>query len=269
MKNFLMNPFRIYAIFLRQVFVMRGNPARFASFLWVALDIFLWGFITKFLNAVGYSGLNFIPLFLGGIILWNFMIRVQQGMMMAFLEDAWSRNFLNIFASPVSIAEYLSGLVFFGIMMVFISLALMLSIAGGFFGFLLFRIGVPLIPFFLVLFLFGMALGIFIIALILRLGASAEWIGWPLPFLLYPFSGVFYPIAILPSYAKVVSALIPTSYVFEGMRGVLLSGSFSFSAFIPALILVCLYLFLSYLFFNRTFRRAVRTGLIARFGAEG
>ncbi|MDO8600059.1 MAG: ABC transporter permease [bacterium] len=264
-----MNLTRIYAIFLRQVFLMRRNPARLAGFLWVVLDIFLWGFITKFLNTLGVSGLDFIALFLGGIILWNFMIRVQQGIMTAFFEDVWSRNFLNIFASPIAIGEYLAGLVVAGVVMVLVSLILMLSIAVGFFGFSLFRIGMPLIPFFLVLFLFGMTLGIFVIALILRWGPSAEWIGWPLPFLLYPFSGVFYPVSVLPLPARLISRLLPTSYVFEGMREVLASGVFSFSALAPGLALACLFLGLAYIFFNRTYRMIVRTGMLARFGAEG
>lgn len=264
-----MNSNRIYAIFLRQVFLMRRNPARLAGFLWVVLDIFLWGFITKFLNTLGVSGLNFIPLFLGGIILWNFMIRMQQGVMTAFFEDVWSRNFLNIFASPIAIGEYLAGLVVAGVVMVVASLILMFFVAIGFFGFSLFLIGIPLIPFFLVLFLFGMALGIFIIALILRWGPSAEWIGWPLPFLLYPFSGVFYPVSVLPIPARIISRMLPTSYVFEGMRGIVLSGTFSFSALLPGFALALLFLGLAYLFFNRTYRMIVRTGMLAQFGAEG
>ena len=37
--------------------------------------------------------------------------RIQQGIMMAFLEDIWTQNFINFFASPLKIREYLSGLV--------------------------------------------------------------------------------------------------------------------------------------------------------------
>lgn len=262
-----MNTTRIYAIFLRQTFLIRRNPIRLANFLWVALDIFLWGFITKYLNALGYSGLNFIPMFLGGIILWNFMIRVQQGTMTAFFEDVWSHNFLNIFASPITIWEYLSGLVLWGVSMGFVSFVLMAFFAGIFFEFSFFSIGISIIPFLLALLLLGIALGIFVIALVLRWGSSAEWFAWPLPFLLYPFSGVFYPIAMLPLSAKIIAWLLPTSYIFDGMRGVLLSGHFSFSAFAPGFVLALLYLFLSYIFFNRTYRLAVRVGLIARFGA--
>ena len=34
-------------------------------FTWVAIDVVLWGFITKYLNSVTESGLNFVPTLLG------------------------------------------------------------------------------------------------------------------------------------------------------------------------------------------------------------
>jgi len=75
---------------------MRENPARVLPlFVWVAIDIVLWGFITKYLNAVTSSGFNFVPTLLGAVLLWDFFIRVMQGVTMTFLEDVWSRNFLN------------------------------------------------------------------------------------------------------------------------------------------------------------------------------
>ncbi len=45
------------------------------------------------------------------VFLWDFFIRIMQGVTMAFFEDVWSRNFLNIFATPLLISEYVAGLV--------------------------------------------------------------------------------------------------------------------------------------------------------------
>src|SRR3546814_2753490 len=73
--------------------------------------IVLWGFITRYLNSVGPSGMDFVPTLLGAVLLWDFFSRVMQGVTTAFFEDVWSRNFLNVFASPLTIAEYISGLV--------------------------------------------------------------------------------------------------------------------------------------------------------------
>jgi hypothetical protein len=91
---------RTAAILLRQYYLMRGNLSRLLSpVVWVTIDILLWGFITKYLNTVASSGFNFVPALLGAVLLWDFFSRVMYGVTMAFFEDVWSRNFLNIFAS--------------------------------------------------------------------------------------------------------------------------------------------------------------------------
>ena len=47
---------------LRQFYLLRGSPARVLPlFAWVAIDIVLWGFITRYLNTVAPAGLNFVP----------------------------------------------------------------------------------------------------------------------------------------------------------------------------------------------------------------
>src|SRR5512146_3440629 len=103
---------RTAAIILRQFYLMRGSPARVLPlFVWIAVDMVLWGFITRYLNAVARAGFDFVPALLGAVLLWDFFTRVMQGVTMAFLEDVWSRNFLNLFASPLSIGEYIGGLV--------------------------------------------------------------------------------------------------------------------------------------------------------------
>src|SRR5512144_1188183 len=101
---------RVGAILLRHFYIMRGSLSRvLPMFLWVTIDMVLWGFITRFLNSVASAGFNFVPVLLGAVLFWDFFIRVMQGVTMAFFEDVWSRNFLNVFASPLSISEYLSA----------------------------------------------------------------------------------------------------------------------------------------------------------------
>jgi len=96
----------IAGIVLRQIYLMRGSPVRlFPMVTWVAIDIVLWGFITRYLNTVSGTGMDFVPTLLGGVLLWDFCTRIMQGVTTAFLEDIWSRNFLNIFATPLSITE--------------------------------------------------------------------------------------------------------------------------------------------------------------------
>src|SRR3569833_2602055 len=71
----------------------------------------LWGFITKYLISVTAAKVDFVPALLGAVLLWDFLVRVMQGVTMSFFEDVWSRNFLNNYSTPQLISEYLAGLV--------------------------------------------------------------------------------------------------------------------------------------------------------------
>jgi ABC-2 type transport system permease protein len=260
---------RASAIVLRQYFLIRGSMSRLLPmFAWVSIEIVLWGFITKYLNSVSSPGFSFVPALLGAVLFWNFFNRVMQGVTIAFLEDVWSRNFLNIFASPLLISEYLSGLIATSIATSAIGLLGMFVIAVTAFGFSFAAYGAMAGAFMLVLFLFGIALGIIGCAIVLRLGPAAEWFIWPIPAIISPFAGVFYPLATLPDWMQFVARLLPPSYVFESMRTMVAGGTPSLGQLGLSAALACLYIVGASWFFTRVYRRAVRTGLIARYSAE-
>lgn len=267
-----MNPSRIAAIFIRQLFLLKSNPTRLAGvFLWLIIDVVQWGFISKYLGSLGQATFGFITVILGAIILWEFMTRIQQGIMMAFLEDIWSQNFINFFASPLRIREYLSGLVLTATATGIAGFLIMVLIAGLLFGYNVLRLGLLLVPFLFILFVFGMAMGIFVSAAIFKLGPSAEWLGWPIPMVLSVFAGVYYPVSTLPSSLQVVAHLVPPSYVFEGMRSILETGAYGYNLLTQLLVgglLSVLYLFLASSFFIRIYRQNLKNGTIARFNAE-
>lgn len=259
----------ILAILLRQYYLMRGSPARlFPLVMWVAVDILLWGFITKYLETVAAPGLNFVATLLGAVLLWDFFGRVMLGVTTAFFEDVWSRNFLNLFATPLSIAEYVTGLVLTSIVTSALALVVMIALAAAAFGLSFFAYGAMLAPFLLVLFLTGIALGIFGAGVVLRLGPAAEWLIWPIPALLSPFVGVFYPLETLPAWMQTVAYTLAPSYVFEGIRAIVAGRTFPATHLLWAAGLSTLYVLLAAVFFVRVYRYAVRTGLLARYSAE-
>ena len=259
----------IRAIVLRQLYLFRGGPTRVLSLvIWVAIDIILWGFMTKYLNTVTAAGFDFIPVLLGAVLMWDFFTRVMLGVTMAFFEDVWSRNFLNIFGSPVSINEYLAGLVSSSIITSALSLLVMLALAIALFGLSFLMYGGLLVPFLMVLFLFGIGLGIVGCSFVLRFGPSAEWFVWPIPAILSPFAGVFYPISTMPAWIQWIAHLLPPMYVFEGMRAIVTGGTMSMSSLVIGAALALIYVLGASLVFTRVYRNAVRTGLIARYSAE-
>ena len=260
---------RTSAVVLRQLYLLRGSPARVLPlFVWVAIDILLWGFITRYLNSVASPGFDFVPALLGAVLLWDFFSRVMHGVATAFFEDAWSRNFLNLFASPLSVVEYLAGLVLTSVGTSAVGLVVMLVMASVVFGLPAFAYGAALVPFLLVLFLFGIALGVVGSSIVLRYGPAAEWFVWPIPALISPFVGVFYPLSTLPRWMQYVARLLPPSYVFEGVRSIVAGGTVSWAALGWGAVFAVADVLLACWLFTRVYRHAVRTGLIARYSAE-
>jgi ABC-2 type transport system permease protein len=263
---------RIYAIYLRQWYLVKSNPIRLAStFLWIFISLAQWGFISRYIGTFGGATVSFVTVILGAIILWEFMSRIQQGISMTFMEDVWSQNFINFFASPLKVFEYLSGMVMTGIVQGIFGFGVMVALAGIFFGYDVFKAGLLLVPALLIPFLFGISMGFYAAALMFRFGPTAEWLVWPIPLILSILSGVFYPISILPGFLQIVARCIPASYVFEGMRAVLATGQLTSQiayGLLVGAVLDVAYLFLLYSFFISVYKRNLRTGGISRFGAE-
>jgi ABC-2 type transport system permease protein len=259
----------IAAIALRQLYLMRSSPTRVLSMIaWVAIDIILWGFISRYLNSVSSAGINFTANLLGAVLFWDFFTRVMQGVTMAFFEDVWSRNFINIFATPLLISEYLTGLVLTGVTTSLLGLIVMLLLATWLFGLPFFSLGLLLLPFLLLLFMFGIGLGVLASAMVLRLGPASEWLVWPIPALLSPFVGVFYPLSTLPAWMRAVGHALPPSYVFENMRSLVAGHGYSGSGLAIGSALALLDIMLASWVFTRIYRYAVRSGLLARYSAE-
>jgi ABC-2 type transport system permease protein len=259
----------VAGIMLRQVYLMRSSPARILPlFAWVAIDIVTWGFIARYLNKVSGAGLDFVGQLVGAVLLWDFFIRVMQGVTVAFFEDVWSRNFLNLFAAPLSIKEYITGLVLTSMTTSTLAIGVMTLIASGVFH-LSFVVPTAFAALYLlVLFLFGTSLGILACALVLRMGPASEWLIWPIPAVISPFAGVFYPLDTLPTWMQWIGRALPVSYVFEGLRSLLAGRPASLQTALFAVALVILQVVVSTWVFTRVHAYAVRHGLLARYSAE-
>ena len=260
---------RAFAITLRHLYLLRGSVSRVLPvFAWVTIDMILWGFITRYLASVSQPGAGIGTALLAAVVCWGFFGRVMQGVSMAFFEDVWSRNFLNIFTTPLTIAEYISGLALSSVFTSLIALAVLLVMSSWLFDLSLLTHGPAMASLLLTLFLFGIALGIASCTLVLRFGPPAEWFIWPIPAVMAPFVGVFYPLSILPGWMRLIGHLLPPSYVFAHLRALIGGAKVPIAATLPALGFAALWLILAGLLFGRVYRSVMRSGLIARYSAE-
>ncbi len=112
----------------------------------------------------------------------------------------------------------------------------------------------------------GWAVGLAIIAVILRNGLGAENLAWVAIFVLSPVSGIYYPVSVLPAWLQPVAWSLPTSYVFEGMRAVMFQHVFRTDYLVRAAALDVLYIALGGAFLLWSFHRVRRTGALLQMG---
>ncbi|OGD84494.1 hypothetical protein A2696_01395 [Candidatus Curtissbacteria bacterium RIFCSPHIGHO2_01_FULL_41_13] len=258
-----MNPRRIYALVLRHYFLSIHQLERFFdAFLYPALILLLWGFLSSYIGNIKSSGL--IGFLLGGLILWVIFERVNTDLGLSFMYDVWERNIINVLSSPLTFVEFIAGLVLVGLSKIVFSFILMAVMAAVFYNFQVTTLGFSLVLFAINLIIFAWSFGIFNLALIFRFGHSIGPITWILPFLLQPFSAVFYPISILPSFWQNIAHLLPIAYVFEGMRTLLTLGIFDYNQFLISLALNIVYLGLAIGFFYITLNSVKKSGRLVK-----
>ena len=256
---------RIAAIIWRHIYLyQRSLPRWLEIFYWPLLDLLLWGFISLYLSRFSGSVPKFVGFFLGALIFWDILYRANQGVSISFLEDVWSRNLLNLFASPLTAGEFLAALMTMGIIKMLTGTIAAVIMARILYSFNIFTLGLAFIPFVLNLLLMGWAIGIVTTAVILRFGMGAEVLAWGLALIFQPISAVFYPVSTLPPSLQTLAFFTPSAHVFEGMRQVLSAGAFPWHDLIWAFGLNAVYLSIAVLFFFQILRQVRRLGLLMR-----
>lgn len=242
---------RIYALLLRYLYLYpRSVPRILDIFFWPITDLLIWGFLTLYLQSAQSDVPYFGKMLLGALILWNFTNRSQQGISIAFLEEIWEKNLINIFVTPISLKEFLAATILVGLARIAVLGAFLGTAAFLMFHFNILSFGWYLVPFILNLFVFGWVLGLFATSIIMRFGQSAQVLAFTLTVILMPFAAVFYPVSILPPVVKQISLALPISHVFEGMRNVILQQSLAFDTLLLAGVLNIVWLVLAlFLFF--------------------
>jgi ABC-2 type transport system permease protein len=258
-----MNLTRISAIMLRHYFLARHQLERFFDvFFFPTMSLVLWGFLSRY--AGGLQSSRFAAFLLGGLILWVIFERIGTDIGVSFMFDVWEHNVVNILVSPITMGEYVLGLVLIAVTKILISLAAMSILAAIFYSFHITTLGFEFALFWINLVVFAIAFGIFNVSMVFRFGHSIGPLTWILPFILQPFAAVFYPVAVLPIGFRVIAFLMPISHVFEGMRHTLSGGGIDAGQILIAAGLNTLYLAAAIGVFVYVLRVVRRSGALVK-----
>ncbi len=219
---------RIGAMVLRYSYLLRASWTRMLDIIyWPLLQLLTWGFLQTYLLRAGAlaapgGAAQAAGTLIGAILLWDILLRGQQGFCFSFIEEMWSRNLPNILMSPLRPAELVCALMIMSLVRLIVGVLPVTILAIVFFGFNIWSLGVAFGAFFVVLQFFAWSIGLFVSGVLMRFGLGAENLVWSLMFLVQPLAAVYYPVTTLPTWLQPISWLLPPTYVFEGMRAALI-----------------------------------------------
>src|SRR5471032_803705 len=227
---------RVAAMVRRYWYLLRSSWPRLLDLIyWPAVQMLMWGFLQLYISQNSGFFAQASGVFIGAVLLWDILFLGQLGFSICFLEEMYARNLGNLMMSPLRPVELIAALMIMSIVRLAIGMIPVSLLAIAFFGFNLWSFGFALAAFFANLILTSWAIGIFVAGLLLRNGLGAESMAWTIMFLFLPLTCVYYPVTVLPDFLQDVAWALPPTYVFEGMRALVIDHVFRADLMLEAL----------------------------------
>ncbi len=262
---------RIGALLERYLLLHRRSLVRaFDIGFWPVMDLLVWGFVTRYLQAASGGGpfAQVVIFLIGALISWHIHYRGQQAVSISLMEEIWTRNITNVLIAPLRLWEWMAASFCYAALKIGIITVLLSVIARALYAFDLTRVGWAFLPLAANLLVFGWAIGLFTAGLLIRFGYAAEALIWGIPFLIQPFSCVFYPMSTLPAWAQLIARGLPSAYAFEGLRSALRGEPIAWTIWPTVVGLNVLYFVGGTICLVWMFRRARATGHLGRLGQD-
>ena len=258
---------KIYGLSLRHIYLIKSSFPRILDLIyWPSIQVFLWGFISKFFTISSTYYNNTVGVILTAAILYDFLFRSSISYNMMFLEEIWSRNFTNLFIAPIKISEIIAALTMTAIFRTMIGLVPAVLLAIPLFGVSIFKLGIPLFFLLIALYIFGISLGLLVTVGLLRFGPSFENIAWASLFFLAPLGCIYYPVEILPDWLQIIAKALPLVHIFEEMRNILINQSINYFAIMKGMIISFVYFFIGVAIFYIAYYGAKIKGTLINIG---
>lgn len=252
---------RIWAVFLRYFYFFAKMDHMADLFFWPALDIFLWGMTSVWIQKSDTSFHSIALAILTGLVFWQIIWRSNYEVSVNLLQEFWNRNMVNLFSTPLKLKEWITSLMLVGIFKIFITVSFGAFVVWLLYALNIFGLGWVLLPFCASLLLSGWFIGFLSASIMIYFGQRVQMLAWMTAYVFAPFSAVFYPLTALPQWAQIIAKGLPMTYIFEGMRKVLHEKIFSWDDFGMSLLLNFLYLTATMYLFGKMFEKSRAKGL--------
>lgn len=253
---------RVKAVVWRHLYNFKHSWDRLSdAFYWPAMDIFIWGLTSMYIREATVEIPNIVMLLMTGLVFWMIVWRGQYEITVNLLEEMWNSNLVNLFTTPLTVYEWMAGVVVLGVMKMVITISFAGILVYLLYAVNVFKFGWLILPFMALLLMFGWSVGFIVAGLIVRFGMRIQTLAWTGIYLLAPFSAIYYPVSSLPAWAQTIARWTPTSYVFEGMRSVIFTGTMDQAGLIKSVGLTIVFFLSSIGFFLLMFNQSRKTGL--------
>ena len=180
------------------------------------IGLFSLGLFAFFISTAGAPPETILFL-LTGVIVWDIYSVSERAIAYGITLDIWSSCLKHTFTGGSSFSGFILGNSMFGLASAGAVLLLTGLVGIVIFGFNIFLAGPFLLNIFFV-FVFANAFGLLINALMITKGAKYMSLVWVTPGIILIFSGIYYPVEILPEPLFVISQAIPTTHSLASLR---------------------------------------------------
>jgi len=252
-----MNIARIITLAKAQQSKFNADRARLSAlFYWVVFKILTVGMMSW--TSVEASTAHTV---IAGMIALELMLCVAMEVSWCTVRELFTKNFVNLFSSPITIYEWMASVALMAIYPHVLVLSFSSALVYGLFGFNFFLLGWKILPLLLNYYLMGVSLGFVSSGLLMRYGTSMITYVFMISFAFLPLSGVYYDIAIFPLVVQKFAYCLPLYYSINVLKELVLYSTFNIKELFIAFGLNVFYLVLAIRFFAYMFNQSRKIGL--------
>lgn len=255
-----MNIQRIWAIMYRHIRqTIKDVPRLSMLFYWSLIELLLVGFMGIWTQGSTTSvvALSLIAAAIG----WSLIVRSCLEVSWNILEELWSHNLINLFASPLTIAEWMVSSALFSALSFMVLMLYLWVLAYAIFAYNVFSVGWLLVPLLLNYYMSAMAIGFLSSSLLIYYGIRATSYVFMVSWIFAPISGIYYGLSVLPVWVQYIAHILPTYYGIDVIKTYVVHGTIDYLSLGLTTVLNILYLVLTCILFKTCFEKSRSEGL--------
>ena len=222
--------------------------------------VLIWGLFSLYSRAYAVEA-GLIVLIVN--LFWSFSQLAQQEANILIMEDLWTSSLRNTLTSGVSQTEYILAKLFMSSLTAVVVASVLMVIANAFGAPLSARLGTVVLLAGISL-LCSIGLAVIIAGTVVMLGREYGFLSWSTMQLLVFLSAPFYSPAILPAAARWITEIMPFTYVFQAARAIATGAPIPNGMLVHAFVIAMIYVVAAWPYYFWAFRRAKKTGMLAR-----